>query len=319
MILKCALLGFGKQGNRLLSAVEKIPNIQVVSVYSRNIENAYKNLGSFKNDVHISNSLEEVINIDDVSAVLVSTPDFLHYQHAKLSLESGKHVYLEKPLSIFVEEGKNLIALSKKLNRTLYIGYHLRHITSLMFLQKLFVKGHFGKIKTFDVRWGIIPDTISNWRIQDNPWRCSSILGTHCIDLVLWFLKPVSGLVKNVKINFPKKKSNIYDEEMHIKIDFEQHSESIINCTLSQNVPLTLKITSEKGEFVYDQLLGNDGRVIVDHIEKKFFYENPWKNALSDFLDTIKYNRVLKEMHEDSLENIGYLREICQKTPISNL
>jgi len=94
---------------------------------------------------------------------------------------------------------------------------------------------------------GVEPHKIDDWRNLDNPWWGLSLLGTHCIDLVLWIFQPICGKI----VDFVGEKDNaIYNQKnedsAHLVFTFSSGSYVEINCTLAQDIPLTIKIISDK-------------------------------------------------------------------------
>jgi len=63
-----------------------------------------------------------------LDAVVISSPHGLHYEQAKASLEAGKHVLVEKPMTLYASEAWELVKLAEKLNRVLIVptGYHYK-------------------------------------------------------------------------------------------------------------------------------------------------------------------------------------------------
>jgi predicted dehydrogenase len=82
----------------------------------------------------------------DLDAVVVTTVDCMHEEHALLALENGKHVYIEKPLAITVEGCLNVIEASKRAGKVLSMGFNLRHNAVVHKLRNLIAEGTFGDI-----------------------------------------------------------------------------------------------------------------------------------------------------------------------------
>ena len=67
------------------------------------------------------NSYEELLADDTIELVIVNTPNYTHFEYAKKALLAGKHVIVEKPFTVLVEEGEELIALAKQQQRLLSV------------------------------------------------------------------------------------------------------------------------------------------------------------------------------------------------------
>ena len=94
-----------------------LPQFNFYAVWERS-----KNLAQLKYpDVITHRTLEDLLADDAVELVIVNTPNYTHYEYTKKALESGKHVVVEKPFTVTTKEGEELIELSKKTNRILFV------------------------------------------------------------------------------------------------------------------------------------------------------------------------------------------------------
>ena len=110
-----AVVGCGNiSGTYLKNLTEVFTNINVYAVSDLIEENVKK----ASEEYHVDNilTLEEILEDDNVEIVLNLTTPPLHYEICKKTLNAGKHVYVEKPLSITFENGKELVELAKEKN-----------------------------------------------------------------------------------------------------------------------------------------------------------------------------------------------------------
>lgn len=89
---------------------------------------------------------ESVLADENVDAVVVATPAAMHYGMVKTALLMNKHVLVEKPLSLSVSEGEELVNLAQRKNRVLMVGHILQYHPAVQKLKELIVDGHLGKI-----------------------------------------------------------------------------------------------------------------------------------------------------------------------------
>ena len=80
--------------------------------------------------------LDDMLADDSVELVIVNTPNITHYEYAKKALQAGKHVIVEKPFTITVDEGKELIALAEKQNKKLSVYQNRRYDSDFKILKK---------------------------------------------------------------------------------------------------------------------------------------------------------------------------------------
>ncbi len=91
-------------------------------------------------------SVDEMTAVEKLDAVIITTKDSEHYICAKKALLAGWNVLVDKPLATKAADGKELIALAKKVGKTLMIGFNLRHSPVLMRLKELIDQGTLGRI-----------------------------------------------------------------------------------------------------------------------------------------------------------------------------
>jgi predicted dehydrogenase len=91
--------------------------------------------------------------IPSIRAVNVCLPNILHYPACKEALEAGKHVLVEKPLTLTSEEGKTLVALAEQKGLTLSVGHIYRFNNALLEIRRLIKEKFFGKVFLIELEW----------------------------------------------------------------------------------------------------------------------------------------------------------------------
>ncbi|MDZ7639029.1 MAG: Gfo/Idh/MocA family oxidoreductase [Bryobacterales bacterium] len=87
-----------------------------------------------------------MLDAKDIDAVVVATPDHWHALQTILACEAGKDVYVEKPMTLFVKEGRWMTTAARRFNRIVQVGTQGRSAPYLPQVQSLFDKGELGKI-----------------------------------------------------------------------------------------------------------------------------------------------------------------------------
>lgn len=160
------------------------PGFKITKVLERTKENSKAKLP----DAQIVRSYQDILNDGDVNLVVVNTPNYLHYEMAKQALLAGKHVLVEKPFTIKVDEAKELIELAKKQNLVLTVYQNRRLDGDFKTVQKILKENVLGNIKLFDsqiLRWK--PELGGKqWKIGANEGGGLLYdLGSHLIDQAL--------------------------------------------------------------------------------------------------------------------------------------
>ncbi len=97
--------------------------------------------------VHRETSFEAVLANNEVAAVVIASPVATHYSLAKQALLAGKDVFVEKPLSLSINEGKELVTLAEEGDRILMVGHLLEYHPAVVKLKELVDNGELGKIQ----------------------------------------------------------------------------------------------------------------------------------------------------------------------------
>jgi predicted dehydrogenase len=143
----------------------------------------------------VASSAEELVNHPSVDAVMISTPHDLHFSLGMLAASSKKHIFMEKPLCVSLEEARGLIDHAARNNVNVSCNYWYRYLPSTQFARTLVAQGALGTILGIQVEahqfksrsyWlgsNLYPN---NWRARlDRAGGGMLIMTTcHAIDLV---------------------------------------------------------------------------------------------------------------------------------------
>lgn len=123
--LQIALIGAGGMGLADANTALKHKGVKLMAVadlYDGRLEKIKEVYGK---DIQTTRDYREIINREDIDAVIVATHDHWHKDIAVATLNAGKHVYLEKPMIHSISEGHELIAAQKKSGKVLEVGSQL--------------------------------------------------------------------------------------------------------------------------------------------------------------------------------------------------
>jgi UDP-2-acetamido-3-amino-2,3-dideoxy-glucuronate N-acetyltransferase len=139
-----AVIGGGYWGKNL------VRNFWELGVLSTICDIDIDKLQDFKNTyqgIKITSSFKEILEDESIKGVAISTPAVSHYSMVKEALLNHKDVFVEKPLSLSVKEGIELVTLAKKQKRVLMVGHILQYHNAVVKLKELIDKGELGKIQ----------------------------------------------------------------------------------------------------------------------------------------------------------------------------
>jgi predicted dehydrogenase len=145
--VKVAVIGAGWWGtNAHIPAFKKHPNAELIAVQVRTPERARKIADDF-GVPHACTTVDEVLALDGLEAVAISTTPNVHYEQTRAALEHGKHVVLEKPMTITVAQAQELvdIAQAKRLHFVISCPWHYNPLA--IEARRLIESGALGQLK----------------------------------------------------------------------------------------------------------------------------------------------------------------------------
>ena len=157
-------IGLGQQAMYLLSGFMSMDDVRVVAgcdVYDvkrdrfvKRVTKYYQEKGEKKVKVDVYEDYQDLLARPDIDAVVIATPDHQHAVIAIAACKAGKDVYLEKPLTLTVYEGQQLVKAVRKYNRILQVGSQQRTSEEFIHAAHLAREGELGAIRKLKVYVG---------------------------------------------------------------------------------------------------------------------------------------------------------------------
>jgi predicted dehydrogenase len=126
----------------------------------------------------------------DINAVFICTPDHLHFEHASAALNAGKHVFLEKPMAISIEDCDSLMRLAAAVERKLFVGHNMRCYPVMQKMRSLIAEGRIGRVEAIWCRHFICyggDAYYKDWHSERENTRSLLLQkGAHDIDIIHW-------------------------------------------------------------------------------------------------------------------------------------
>src|SRR5690349_1077367 len=110
--LRIGIIGSGRWGKQHLEALRKTPGGVLVGLSARSPETCQTMEAEY--GVPCYPDFHTLLMRTDVDAVIIATPNYLHYSMARAALAAGKHTLVEKPMSFTVAECDDLIQVAKE-------------------------------------------------------------------------------------------------------------------------------------------------------------------------------------------------------------
>ena len=143
-MLKVAIVGCGKIADSHAAQIERIPGCEIVGVCDREPLMARQLYERFPIKKYYTD-VAELLTEARPDVVHITTPPASHFDLAKLCLEMGSHVYVEKPFTLYPDEAHSLIALANENNLKITVGHdeQFSHVARRM--RALVQSGYLGK------------------------------------------------------------------------------------------------------------------------------------------------------------------------------
>src|SRR5262245_15459112 len=168
MTVRAAIVGLGRWGRSLVNAVHgRTDAIRFTAAYARTRASAEE----FCRDKNIPMlaRYEDALASPDIDAVVLATPPSMHAEQVMAAVVAGKHVHVEKPLTLDRESAEAAVAAVKRASIVLAVGFNRRFHPSVVEIRKRLADGRLGQVMsmvaqhTTSTGQFIAP---GNWRAQ---------------------------------------------------------------------------------------------------------------------------------------------------------
>lgn len=119
------LIGFGAWGKHHADAIRKAENADLVAIAARSESSAAAAKEAYP-DAFVTTDYNELVAREEIDVVDVVVPSYLHHDVATAVLSAGKHLLLEKPMGVSLQECDAMIGLAEQRDRLLCVGHELR-------------------------------------------------------------------------------------------------------------------------------------------------------------------------------------------------
>ena len=143
--LTIACVGAGYWGKNLVRVFHDLPGVNLKLVCDVD-EAARQTVGRQYRSVEVASDYSRALRDEEVEAVVLAVPAACHYQAGKQALEAGKHLYVEKPLTLRAAEAAELVELAARRDRVLMVGHLLQYHPAVEMLKGLIEQGKLGDI-----------------------------------------------------------------------------------------------------------------------------------------------------------------------------
>ena len=263
--INCAVIGVGNMGRHHARVYSQLKSARLVAVadtdktVGKTIANLY-DCSFYKNHI-------DMIKQEKIDALSIATPIKTHYRIAKDCIKFGKHVLIEKPISLTIKEALELIKQAKKQEVKLTVGYIERFNPAVIKLKQMIKRSKLGKLKSLMFqRVGLFP--------PKNPGTNVVIdMGIHDIDVANFLLDRLPK-----KVTAIGGKSTLTKEEDYADILLDYGSVAV-HIQVNWITPVKIRKL---------MVVGTKGYVELDYINQSLsFYQHQQPRKYVDFKELV--------------------------------
>ena len=265
--IRLGFIGLGNRGDQVLDAFLTHSDCEVVAIcdlYPPYLEFAAKKIGNNPRPFH---DYRQLLEQKDIDAAVICTPDHWHALQMIHACQAGKDVYVEKPLSLCVAEGRKMVEAARRYDRIAQVGLQRRSAPFVQEACELVRSGGIGRVtvaRCFHIQneW---PKGIGNPPGEEPPAD---------FDWEAW-LGPAPKVKYNKNRTFYRFRW-FYDYSGGQLTNFGVHYLDVIQWALGQDAPLA--VTAMGGKFVME-----DNREVPDTLEVLWTYPGNTLVSFSQF------------------------------------
>ncbi len=189
--VRVGVIGLGFGGESALKSYRQIPGVEIVALAGMEEEKlAY--LGKTYEVPHLYREYQELLAREDLDAVSIAVPNYLHAEIAIAAFQKGLHVLCEKPLARTAEEAEAIVQAAIEAKRVLQVVFNHRERGDIQTLKRYIDEGQLGRIyyaKAYWMRRNGIPGA-GSWFVSKERSGGGPLidLGVHVLDMALYLL-----------------------------------------------------------------------------------------------------------------------------------
>lgn len=144
-VVRLGVVGLGGWGKNVVRSFSRADSCELLYICDNNSQSLERQ-GRLYPQSRTSDSYETVLDDPRVDAIAIATPAPLHYEMAKAALLAGKHVYVEKPMTLTAAHAEELVELSDRAGRKLMVGHLLEYHPAVERMKEKVDSGELGEI-----------------------------------------------------------------------------------------------------------------------------------------------------------------------------
>jgi predicted dehydrogenase len=193
-MVRFGVIGYGYWGPNVVRNLDSLEGAQVLAIADKS-PSARKRAQKVYHDIPVASDTSEVMSSTDIDAIAIVTPVWTHFELAKAALETGKHVFVEKPFTSCVQQAEELINLAQQKNLKIMVDHTFLFTGAVRKIRQLLEEDALGKLYYYDstrvnlglfqhdvnVIWDLAPHDLSimDYLIKESPEALVATGQTH--------------------------------------------------------------------------------------------------------------------------------------------
>ncbi|MBM3526627.1 MAG: Gfo/Idh/MocA family oxidoreductase [Alphaproteobacteria bacterium] len=247
-MVRAAIVGLGRWGRSLVNAVHgKTDAIRFTAAYTRtraSAEDFCREKG-----IPMLARFEDVLASRDIDAVVLATPHSRHAEQVMAAAAAGKHIHVEKPLTLDRPSAEAAVAAARRAGIVLAVGFNRRFHPCVVEVRNRLHDGRLGEVMSIVGQHTtstaqFVP--FDNWRAQPDeaPGGAITAVGVHSIDHMIEF----AGKVRDVLVSTGRYiKGGPSDDTTNIMLRFESGATGLLFCSVATATTFSLSVFGTKG------------------------------------------------------------------------
>lgn len=189
------LIGLGWWGGELARATEKGDVARVVSCFARSDDS--RDEFATIHGCRPASSLDELLSDPEVEAVLIATSHQSHRDLVERAASAGKHIFVEKPLTTTVADGRACVDAASAADVLLQVGHQRRRTAANRRIKAMLENGEIGDVETVIAHQSVpngfkMAEDAWRWSPEQSPLGSMTSLGVHKIDTMHYLVGPIA-------------------------------------------------------------------------------------------------------------------------------
>jgi predicted dehydrogenase len=252
-MIRAAIVGLGWWGQNLVNSVRGSNAIRFTTAHTRTRTTA----AGFCSEAGLRwiESLDKILDDNEIDAVVFATPHTQHVEQVIRAAGAGKHVFVEKPFGLSVEDAIRAKDAADKAGIVLAVGFNRRFHPSMGMLRNAITSGQLGTLVTVSAEQTAlhgITMTPEAWRAQPNeaPAGAMTAIGVHLVDGMI----DLCGPIRQVYAQVARRAAPLADDTTDVMLRFANGASGHIFCSTAATPHYRMAVYGTRG---FAEVLGH--------------------------------------------------------------